>query len=135
MNTLKNIGASTLLYMLPMVSFAQGGGTTNSSTRLPNPLASGVDSIYELVVLVLERVVLPLGSVVIVFMIIYSGFLFVTARGNPDKISDARRMLLYVLIGAAILLGSVVIAQAINGTLCQIAPSLPGCTAPSLLNP
>lgn len=110
-----------------MIGFAQGGGPTQSTSKLPNPLVSGVDSIYELVVLVLEKVVLPLGSVVIVFMIIYSGFLFVTARGNPDKISDAKRMLLYVLIGAAILLGSIVIAQAINGTLCQISSSLPGC--------
>ncbi len=132
----KRIYIGLMVYMLPVLAFADGGastpesnggGTTGPTTQLLNPLAGGVDSIEKLLKLILNNIVLPIGSVVIVIMIIYSGFLFVTARGNEDKIGDAKRTLTYVVIGAAILLGAAVISAVIGGTLCQIAPSLPGC--------
>ena len=138
MNTFKTFVASLTLVMLPVLAGAQGtitnpgsGTISNPGNKLQNPLAGGVDSIYKLLVLVLNNIIIPIGSVIIVIMIIYSGFLFVTARGNSDKIEDAKRTLLYVVIGAAILLGSAVIAAAIGGTLCQIAPGLAGCAAGS----
>lgn len=116
------------LVLLPIVSGAQEGGGNNnpegggnnSVPRLDNPI-DGADSFSDLVYVVLNNVVIPIGSVVIVFFIIYSGFLFVTARGNPGQIENARGVLLYVIIGSAILLGSWVIASAIAGTICQIA--------------
>ena len=134
MKTLRTLLLIGFLTLVPILTFAQtsGSGTVPSSgsgvvpVGLTNPI-KGVDSIYKLVSLVLNNIIIPIGSVVVVIMIIYSGFLFVTARGNPDKIEDAKRTLLYVVIGAAILLGASVISLAIGGTLCQISPTLPGC--------
>lgn len=94
---------------------------------LENPLAGGANTISEFLAVILKNLVLPIGSVVIVFMLIYSGFMFVTARGNEEKLGTAKRNFLYVLIGAAILLGAAVISGAIEGTLCQLAPDLPTC--------
>lgn len=96
---------------------------------LDNPI-KGVDDIYEFVALVLENVVIPIGSVIVVLMFIYSGFLFVTARGNEDQIKTARHIFLNVVIGTVILLGSVVIAQVIKNTICDIA-DIPGCVGGS----
>ena len=64
---------------------------------------------------------MPIGSVIVVFFIIYAGFLFVTARGNEKKLETAKKTFVAVAIGTVILLGSWSIAAAIKGTLCQIA--------------
>lgn len=115
-------------FVLPVVSFAQAIDEECPDGQLCNPL-KGVGSLTGLIEVVLKNIILPIGSVVIVIMIIYSGFLFVTARGNSEKIEDARRTFLYVVIGAAILLGAWMIAEAISGTLCQITGIL--CSPPS----
>lgn len=106
-------------------SMGSGGGGSlpnTGPTELKSPLAGSVDSIDKFIAIVIERIIFPIGSVIIVIMIIYTGFKFVMAQGNPSEIESARRMLLYVVIGAAILLGAEVIAKVITGTVCDIAP-------------
>ena len=49
--------------------------------------------------------------------IIYSGFLFVFARGNDEKLKTAKDALFYSIIGAAVLLGSWAIAEMIASTI------------------
>lgn len=101
------------------------GDTVNNpgNGRIPNPLGSDVNNLIDLVKVLLTKIVLPIGVVVVVFMVIYTGYKFVMAGGNPKEIEEAKRMLLYVLIGSAILLGSVVIADAVRTTVCKIAPN------------
>jgi len=55
--------------------------------------------------------------------IIYTGFLFVEAQGSPEKITKAKKALTYTIIGAAILLGAFVIADAIGKTVDEIKSS------------
>ena len=64
--------------------------------------------------------ILPIGGVIAVLMIMYAGFLFVTAGGEPAKITKAKDALLYAAIGAAILLGAWVISEAIGGTIKEL---------------
>ena len=56
---------------------------------------------------------------IVVIMFIYSGFLFVQAQGNEEKIQTAKRTLLYTIIGAAVILGSKGIALAVQQTVTQ----------------
>ncbi len=65
--------------------------------------------------------VIQLGTVVIIFMVVYVGFLFVKARGNPGELEDARRALMWTVIGALVLLGSQAIATAISDTVKAIS--------------
>lgn len=119
---------------LPILSLAQGtkpvgssgigtkpvSSTGNSATTIVNPLASkGIDNINTLVKTVLEGVI-RIGIPIIALAIIYSGFLFVAARGNSEKLGKAKDSLIYTLIGAAILLGAWTIAQLISETVLQI---------------
>lgn len=108
--------------LLPAISYAQPG--QGSPVQLPNPLANNITSIEQLVLIIINNIVIPIGSVVVVFFIIYSGFLFVTAQGNESKLERAKHSFLWALVGAAVLLGAWAIAVAIRGTLCQIAPTL-----------
>ena len=88
-----------------------GGGLS----RLPNPLGA-TDTFAKLADKVLG-VVSTLGGIVAVFFIIYSGFLFVTAGGNETKQGEARKALLYAVIGTAILIGAQALSAIITTTI------------------
>ena len=81
-----------------------------------NPLGNNINSIPSFVQTLLGGI-LQIGIPIVALAIIYSGFLFVFARGNSEKLSKAKDALLYTLIGAAILLGSWAIAQMISATV------------------
>lgn len=65
-------------------------------------------------------VVIQYGALLIVFFIVFAGFKFVTAQGNSEKISEARKMLTWIVVGAFVLLGVYVIRAAICGTIAQL---------------
>ncbi|MFZ3020331.1 MAG: hypothetical protein WA051_02330 [Minisyncoccia bacterium] len=95
------------------------GGDTQSTAlnfKIENPFKLG-NSLNGVIDAVLNNAVIPLGGIVVIIMIIYSGFLFVTARGDESQLSTAKKTLLYAAIGAAILLGAVAIEKAIEGTI------------------
>lgn len=93
---------------------------TKINTGIGNPLENaGVSDITSFIESILRFVVM-IGIPIITLAIIYSGFLFVVARGNPEELKKAKKTFLYTLVGAALLLGSFVIANAIKGTVDQI---------------
>lgn len=92
-----------------------GGQDTGSSIVLENPLGN-TDTIPEFIEKLLG-IILKIGVPIVALFIIYSGFLFVLARGNSNKLKEAKDTFLYTVLGAAILLGAWVLAQAIKGTV------------------
>ncbi len=121
--SLANLAIIFLFAVIPLMSFAQGsvvneddisGTPCNISGKICNPIHE--DTITGFLKTVLEAV-LKLGIPVVALAVIYSGFLFVKARGNPEEITKAKDALLYTLIGAAILLGSWAIAELISSTV------------------
>jgi hypothetical protein len=116
------------IFILPVISFAQTGGNSSTggnagcdpaSGKICNPIP-GITSINGLIKTLLEGA-LKIGIPLIALAIIYCGFLFVQARGNPEGITKAKDALLYTLIGAAILLGSWAIAQLISATVTGLS--------------
>lgn len=77
--------------------------TASQFSKLKNPIKS--NTIQEFVRNILEGV-LKVGVPLVALAIIYSGFLFVTALGNPGKIEEAKKTLTNTIIGAALLLGA-----------------------------
>jgi hypothetical protein len=112
-----------VIVMTPVVFVSAGGenpGPQVINTTIKNPLGdNGPQDIPSFIKLVVEGA-LVLGVPIIALAIIYTGFLFVKARGNPEQIGKAKDALLYTLIGAAILLGAFVIANAIGETVNEI---------------
>ncbi len=94
------------------------GSTAGQSIQLKNPLGD-VKDIPTLVKKLLE-IVLKIGVPLIALSIIYTGYLFIAAQGNPEKLKQAKDTLVYVLIGSAILLGAYVIANAVYNTIQAI---------------
>ncbi|MEK7585032.1 MAG: pilin [Patescibacteria group bacterium] len=103
-------------------TFAEFGGGPNNSgfsggpdSPITNPLGN-VNDINTLITKLLE-IVIQIGLPVIALAIVYTGFLFIKARGNDGEISKAKDTLLWVVIGAAVILGAFVIQTAICGTI------------------
>ncbi|MGE5541374.1 MAG: pilin [Bacillota bacterium] len=86
----------------------------NEEGKLHNPLK--FCSLPELMDGILQAVV-ELGAILLIFMLVWVGFLFVAAQGNPEKISAARSALIWVLIGGLILLGAEAISKVIEATV------------------
>ncbi len=76
-------------------------------------------SLYDFLLLILNAVIFILFPI-IVLMIVYTGFLFVAAQGNAAKLQEARRALIWTVIGALIVLGSKALALAIQATVKNI---------------
>jgi len=92
---------------------------TNITTTIKNPLGDKITDIPSFIK-ELIKIVLYVGIPIVALFIIYTGFLFVEAQGNPEKLTKAKKALMYTLIGAALLLGAFVIAQAIGATVDEI---------------
>ena len=84
-----------------------------------NPLQS--DSLMELLVGIV-RAVVYVGSVALILALIWAGFLFVRAQGNPGELQKARQTLLWTVLGGAILLGAEGIARLVEATAGNLAP-------------
>ena len=107
-------GVMSFLLLFPLYKVNATG--VEVTGKLNNPLGT-TNSIPALITKILADIVTPIGSVVIIFFIIYAGFLFIKAQGKPEEITEAKKILFYVIIGAAVILGANLIAAVINGTI------------------
>jgi hypothetical protein len=101
----------------------RGGTDTTPSVgvkfQIQNPFRTG-DNLLTLMEFILNNIVLKVGGMLCVLGFIYAGFMYVMAQGNPNKIKDANKALLYTAIGTAILLGALVIQKLIETTFTQL---------------
>ena len=97
-------------------------GGVQINTSIENPLRSDIDTIPKFIEAIITAV-LYIGVPIVALAIIYTGFLFVSAQGNSEKLTKAKKALVYTLIGAALLLGAFVIANAIQSTVHEIEKS------------
>ncbi len=99
--------------LLAVESSSLGGGKLNIENPInPSDLNELIEAILELVIKV--------GTPILVLAIIYVGFLFVAARGNPGKLEEAKQAFVWTLIGSAIILGAFVISTIIKTTIGEI---------------
>lgn len=111
-----SLAVLVVITVFPLISFAQNvlPPSQDTSGKIVNPIEA--ETLNGLIKTLLKGV-LRIGIPLIALAIIYSGFLFVFARGNSEKLTKARTSLMYTLIGAAILLGSWAIAELISETV------------------
>ncbi|MCR4275038.1 MAG: TrbC/VirB2 family protein [Candidatus Campbellbacteria bacterium] len=110
-----SLALALFVFVVPMVIFAQVGG---EGSTIENPL-NNVTSIPALITIIVTAVK-DIGYFVIVFFLIYSGFLFVKARGDPKGITDAKNTFLWTVVGAAVLLGAQILSDVIKNTVTQL---------------
>jgi hypothetical protein len=90
-----------------------------ADATLQNPLNPAFNSIPNFIagaLKVLVMVALPIISLYIV----YSGYIYLAAQGNPGEISKAHKNFMYVLVGSLLILGAWTIATMLGATAQQI---------------
>ncbi len=103
---------------------ASAGTPTNTANNAPlnihleNPL-NGISTIPDAINKILS-VVIRIALPIIIIFFIWSGFTFITARGNPTEVTKAKNIFLYTVIGTLLILGAWVITNAIIGTVNAI---------------
>ncbi len=96
------LSLSTLL--LPTLVLAAG---------FDNPLKE--NTLEGILGLIIDSAIILLMPIVIL-MVIYSGFMFLMARGNEQKLKTAKTNFVWVVIGLVVLLGAKIISAALQST-------------------
>lgn len=106
------IGALTLLSALPMASAAFISPEDN--IPVVSEATGGEGSIRRLVLRIINFFLGFLG-ILAVIMVIYGGVTYVTAAGAEDSVGNAKKIILYALVGIVIILLSFAIVNTILG--------------------
>ena len=102
----------------PQLSHAQTpAASTTIKLDLQNPIDS--DNIQEFIDSLMTGVV-ELLTPVIVLMFLWTGFLFIKAQGNGEKLTEAKKSLMYTIIGAALVLGADGLSHVLQSTFTGI---------------
>jgi hypothetical protein len=88
------------------------------AVELTNPLA--YNTLYEFLIAILNLVAFIAFPVLVLFLV-YVGFLFVQAQGDPAKLKTARSNLMWALVGALLVLGGKALALGIQATVDQLS--------------
>ena len=90
---------------------------TQGITNIPNPIqCDKASSCMARIAQIVAQIALPL----VVVFIIYSGFLFVSARGNEEQLEKAKSPFFWAVIGAILVVGAYAIATAIENFAKQL---------------
>lgn len=130
MRFIKSIFFTTYSFLLTCTSinvYAAGDDYSLPPPIIKNPLS--VDTIQAFIQLILDTI-FPIAAMLSIFFLIYAGFSMVMAGGSEEKLSKAKSMLIWTMVGIAILLGAKVLSAVICGTISQLGA--PGLTCPSV---
>lgn len=93
-----------LISVTPLVVVAQG---------LESPIEGNLWDFLVNIVVSVQYILFP----ILVVMLVYTGYLFVAAQGNPGKLTEAKRAFVWTLIGGFVILGAQALSFAVKATI------------------
>ncbi|OHB20137.1 MAG: hypothetical protein A2854_04980 [Parcubacteria group bacterium RIFCSPHIGHO2_01_FULL_56_18] len=115
LSRLAGIGIMVWAFALPV--FAQNSSSIATEKGLQNPLK--FDNINDFIAGFLRAIVMIAIPLITIF-VVYAGFKFISARGKPDSLNEAKKNFTYVILGAILILSAWVLATLIGGTVRQL---------------
>lgn len=92
---------------------------TMAAATITNPVAKDIKSVSHLFEVILKGITF-IAIPIIVLALMWVGFKFVSAQGDPTKVSAAKTSLMLVLAGTAIILGANVILDVVTDTAQEL---------------
>jgi len=108
-----NLRFSPSLLMLATPLFASAEKYTLNYKELLKLNCTNIPSCLKLLFASALEIAFPVAVV----LILWSGFLFVSAGGNPEKIKTARATLLWAIIGLTVVIGAWALAVAFQESI------------------
>lgn len=93
--------------------------------------SSGAVSAMQQYVKPTMQTLTALAALASVFFVVWGGFLYMSSRGNPDKLDQAKRVLKNALIGLVIVLGAGTLTAILSGAMGNVS-STNSATLPNL---
>jgi hypothetical protein len=100
---------------------ASGPSVTTPGSLFPNTSAVG-GTVCSFVTGLLN-IVTELGSILGVLFLIWSGFRFIAAQGNEEKLTKAKTAFWYTILGITLLLSASVVARLVVVTVSNVITS------------
>lgn len=100
------------------------GAACDPAKELCNPLQA--NTFAELVKSLANALVVVAIPFVVIFLI-WSGFLFVSARGNEKQLETAKKTFYWTILGAAVVVGAYALASAVVHFACSLGGSGTNC--------
>jgi Type IV secretion system pilin len=127
MNKLKALIASLMLatgaFLLPAVALAQNN-PFNAAQNLANDVANnaGITSNRTLPQIIGQIINIILGflGIVLLLIILYSGFLWMTAGGDSKKVAEAQARIGNAVVGLIIIVAAFAISNFVLGSLVNV---------------
>ncbi len=119
---LAKIGAGAAAVLAPFAAKAQPAALTNLSNNLnatANSAGLTTSQTASLPVLVGRYINIALGllGVILVVLIVYAGFLWMTAQGNEEKVKKAKGIITNAVIGMILIFAAYAIANFVVSSL------------------
>jgi hypothetical protein len=109
---------AVIILLLPAgVAFTAHIPAKECDGGLCNPIR--YDTIKDFLTAMLDALIV-IAFPFIVLAVVYAGFLFVSARGNEEKLKTAKRVFVWVIVGSLIILGASVLSNVIGGTVDKL---------------
>lgn len=108
---MRSISTKRLILGLVYAILASGAPfLAKSQIGIQNPIkANSFGEVVQAFASLLVSIGIPLAAI----FIVWSGFLFVSARGNPEQITKAKNVFWWTIVGTALIVGAYAIATAI----------------------
>lgn len=75
---------------------------TISGTQIQGPLAPGINTIGDIISKLLTFII-PIGGILLLFVIIWGGYDIIMSQGSPEKWKNARNKITYGVVGFVLL--------------------------------
>lgn len=107
------ISAAVMAFIMPAIVFAQN---EDNLELLRNQAGVGNVGLVEMIGGIIN-VIMGLLGVVAVLVILYGGFMWMTAAGNEEKVGKAKKLIIAGIIGLVVIFAAFAIATFVIGSL------------------
>jgi hypothetical protein len=99
-----------LLLFIATTFFVQAQSTCTGTNCINNPIQSNTfgDAIIHF-----SSLVRQIATPIMIAFLVWAGFLFVTARGNEQQLTLAKKLFFWTFVGTAIFVGATALAEVV----------------------
>ena len=108
--TTSMIGFSFLLGLVAQLSPSTVSAACDRTKEICNPIQAKT---FGQLVEAIAKAITAIGIPLVAIFLVWSGFLFVTARGNEEQLKRAKATFFWSLVGGAVVIGALALATAI----------------------
>ncbi len=109
------------MLLLPATAFAQLSSATTELSAIGTTIGADATNTLPEIIGNVIRVLLSVLGIIFVVLVVYAGFLYLTAAGEDTKVKKAKTLLTQSVIGLVIIVAAYAIAAFVIAALTDVA--------------